>query len=81
MSAMTFDTLKFMRTLETAGVPTVQAEAFSKAFKDASGEAELVTKRDMQQMMSDMKFELLKWIVGLALAQFGLMVGILLKMA
>jgi hypothetical protein len=80
MTAMTFDTLKFMRTLESSGIPTAQAEAFSKAFKDASGETDLVTNQELKQIISEMKFDLLKWIVGLSLAQFGLLVGVLLKM-
>lgn len=37
---------------------------------------ELATKKDLMEL----KFDLLKWIVGLALAQFGLMIGILIKL-
>jgi len=84
MSAITFDTLKFTKTLEKAGVPAAQAEAIAEAFKDASGEAEVATKRDIEKLegkIAEMKFDLLKWIVGLALAQFGVLIGILLKMA
>jgi hypothetical protein len=84
MSAITFDTLKFTKTLEKAGVPVAQAEAIAEAFKDASGEAEVATKRDIEKLegkMAEMKFDLLKWIVGLALAQFGILIGILLKLA
>jgi len=84
MATITFDTLKFTKTLEKAGVPSEQAEAFAEAFKDASGEAEVATKRDIEGIeakISEMKFELLKWIVGLSLAQFGVLIGILLKLA
>jgi len=84
MSAITFDTLKFSKTLEKAGVPAAQAEAFAEAFKDASGEAEVATKRDIEKLegkIAEMKFDLLKWVVGLALAQFGILIGILLKLA
>jgi len=84
MSAITFDTLKFTKTLEKAGVPAAQAEAIAEAFKDASGEAEVATKRDIEKLegkIAEMKFDLLKWIVGLALAQFGILIGILLKLA
>ena len=84
MSTITFDTLKFTKTLERAGVPAAQAEAIAEAFKDASGEAEVATKRDVERIegkLAEMKFDLLKWIVGLALAQFGVLIGILLKMA
>jgi len=31
----------------------------------------------LQQKMSDMKFELLKWLIGLAVAQAGLIIGLL----
>lgn len=84
MSAITFDTLKFTKTLEKAGVPVAQAEAIAEAFKDASGEAEVATKRDIEKLegkIAEMKFDLLKWIVGLAMAQFGILIGILLKLA
>ena len=84
MSTITFDTLKFTKTLEKAGVPVAQAEAIAEAFKDASGEAEVATKRDVEKLenkITEMKFDLLKWIVGLALAQFGVLIGILLKLA
>lgn len=84
MSAVTFDTLKFTKTLEKAGVPVAQAEAIAEAFKDASGEAEVATKRDIEKLegkITEMKFDLLKWIVGLSLAQFGVLIGILLKLA
>ena len=81
MAALTFDTLRFMRTLESAGIPSAQAEAFSKAFKEASGEAELVTKRDLDKTVAELKFDLLKWIVGLSLAQMGLLAGLLIKIS
>lgn len=50
MSAVTLDTLRFVKTLEAAGVEPKQAE---------------------------MEFDLLKWIVGLALVQTGLVVGLI----
>ena len=43
MTTITFDTHKFIRTLKEAGVPESQAEAFSDAFKEAQGEAELAS--------------------------------------
>jgi hypothetical protein len=54
MSTITFDTLKFVRTLKAAGVPENQAEAISEAFRDAQGEAELATKRDIDDLRRDM---------------------------
>jgi hypothetical protein len=31
----------------------------------------------LRQEMSDMKFEFLKWLIGLAIAQVGLLIGLL----
>jgi len=35
------------------------------------------TESALRQEMSDMKFELLKWLIGLAVAQVGLVIGLL----
>ncbi len=53
MATITFDTLKFVRTLKAAGVPENQAEAISEAFKDAQGEAELATQNDINNVRRD----------------------------
>ncbi len=53
MSTITFDTHKFIRTLKEAGVPESQAEAFSDAFKEAQGEAELATEHDINDVRRD----------------------------
>jgi len=80
MTAITFDTLKFAKKLEAAGMTSKEAEALAEAQSDAFSEmmsvAELATKSDLIEM----KFDLLKWVIGLALAQFALMIGILLKL-
>jgi hypothetical protein len=84
MATITFDTLKFAKKLEKAGLPQEQAEAIAEAFKEASAEAEVATKRDVEHLeikIAEMKFDLLKWIVGMSLAQFSVLIGILLKIA
>lgn len=70
MASFAFDTHKFIRKLEAAGFSTEQAEAISDAFKDASGEADLVTKKDLQIELAPVKADLLlvKWMVGLQFA-------------
>lgn len=77
MSAVTFDALKFTKTLEKAGLPAVQAEAISEAFKEASGEAELATKKDIALAVAEIKGEMnglkgemnvMKWMLGTVLA-------------
>ena len=40
-----------------------------------------VTKEHLDYKLGDLKGELIKWIVGLALAQSGLLIGILLKLS
>ena len=84
MATITFDTFKFAKKLEKAGLPQEQAEAIAEAFKEASAEAEVATKRDVEHLeikIAEMKFDLLKWIVGMSLAQFSVLIGILLKIA
>ncbi len=81
MTALTFDTLEYSKTLQEAGVPQVQAEAIAKAQSRALQEMvsaqELVTKKDLQIALAEIKHELLKWIIGIAFAQTALTVGIL----
>ena len=83
MAALTFDTHKFIRKLEQAGFDTRQAEAVAEAFREASGEAEVTTRRDLREMelrlearIADIKFDLVKWIAGMLLAQAGLVAAL-----
>jgi len=70
MASVTFDTLKFVERLKGAGMPEEQAKALAEAFKDAQGEAELVTKKDLQIELAPLKADLnlVKWMLGLVLA-------------
>lgn len=50
MGAVTFDTLKFARSLrDAAGVPQEQAEGIALAFADAMSE-QIATKADLKEM-------------------------------
>lgn len=83
MTTLSFDTLKFSEKLIAAGVPDAQAKAQASALSEML-EANLkdtVTKEHLDYKLGDLKGELIKWIVGLALAQFGLLIGILLKLS
>jgi len=82
MTAITFDTLRFVERLETAGIPRAHAKAEAEALSEVleSGMQELATKKDLQIALADMKADLIKWVIGLALAQIGLLMGVLLKM-
>jgi hypothetical protein len=68
MSALAFDTLKFVEKLESGGFSREQAKAAAQAFADATGE-QLATKTDLQQLslQLDTKFEstktdILRWM-------------------
>lgn len=55
MSTVTFDTLKFVKTLEASGITATQAEAIAAAYRDASNDQELVTKKDLQVELAPIK--------------------------
>lgn len=53
MTAVTFDTLKFVKTLEAAGVSAIQAEAFSDAVRESHEAVDVATKRDVADLRKD----------------------------
>ncbi len=69
MATITFDTLKFVERLKSAGVSEEQAkaevEALSTALNETIAVRELATKTDMETIKAD----LIKWMAGLLLAQ------------
>ncbi|MBI3244933.1 MAG: DUF1640 domain-containing protein [Deltaproteobacteria bacterium] len=69
MAALTFDTLKFTKRLKEVGFPEAQAEALVDAVLEATSEAELVTKKDLQIELAPLKTDLtfMKWRLGLLL--------------
>lgn len=76
MASITFDTLKYADRLKEAGVPPAQAEAEARAMAEALSASDLATKTDLLEL----RIDIIKWMVGLALAQIGLLVGILVKL-
>lgn len=58
MSTVTFDTLKFVKTLEASGIDAKQAEAIAAAYRDASNNQELVTKKNLQIEIAPLKIML-----------------------
>jgi len=80
LSAVTFDTLKFVETLEEAGVERKQATAIACAVRDSHDAADLVTKKDLTLALSPIqnKLTLLHWMVGAALAGIGVVLAKLL---
>ena len=80
MTTLTFDTLRFANKLKAAGVPDKQAEAEAEALADVLAEAvktsDLTNKADLHEM----ELRVTKWVVGLAIAQIGLLIGVLMKL-
>ncbi len=74
MAAITFDTHKFVKTLEASGIPESQAEALSSAMQEAHNAADVATKADIRELelRIDSRFErvygemrLMKWMLGI----------------
>jgi hypothetical protein len=70
MTTVTFDTHKFIKKLEAAGLPEAQAEAISEAITNASESADAVTKKDLQIELAPIRTDLtlVKWMLGIIVA-------------
>jgi len=62
MNTMTFDTLKFVETLENAGVERKQAAAFAVAVQQAQETSNVATKADLSKLeiTADSRFDFLR---------------------
>jgi hypothetical protein len=82
MSTVTFDTLKFVEKLKAAGIPEGQAKAEAEALQEAFSDSAaytFATKRDVADIRLEIrdvraeiersKYDLIKWMAGLLLAQ------------
>ena len=81
MSTITFDTLKFTKTLTHGGFSTEQAEALAQAQQDALADATtnaLATRADV----ADLRYEvrLVKWMVGACMAMSAATISMLARM-
>ena len=85
MAITTFDTHLFVTRLRKAGFADAQAEAIADAFKQAQSENQPITKdhfdAKLKAEIEVAKSEVVKWVVGLALAQIALIVGLLIKLS
>ncbi|MBE6442005.1 MAG: hypothetical protein E7022_06690 [Desulfovibrio desulfuricans] len=88
MTAITFDTLEYSKTLQDAGIAAAQADALAKAQKKALDQMvaakELATKMDLLQAkmelaekMDAIKHDTIRWLIGIAFAQTALIVAVL----
>ena len=77
MTAIAFDTLAYSKRLQAAGMSAAQADALADAQRDAFKEVielnELATKKDIRES----EIRLIKWVVGAALAQTAILVGVM----
>lgn len=77
MTTITFDTLEYSKTLQKAGMSQEQADAVAQAQRNAMQQMiaaqELATKNDLQEA----KHELLKWMMGMPLAQTALLIAVI----
>lgn len=75
MTAVTFDTLKFAKKLEAAGMSAPQAEAIADAFREATSE-QLVTRDYLDARLEAVKGDMIKWVAGLLMAQAALIAAL-----
>jgi len=74
MATVTFDTLEFVKTLESAGMPVKQAEAISIAVRKAYESIDVATKGDIALLRSELALH--RWMLGFVLAG---MISLLVK--
>ena len=73
MATITFDTHKFIKDLESAGVPPLQAEAFVRAQQEILSQAldsTLATRTDIERIERKLiefegEFKAIKWMLGI----------------
>ena len=80
MATATFDTHRFIRKLRDAGINEQQAEAVAEAIKETQESSDLLTKKDLLIALAELKADPMNWVIGLALAQVELLVGILMRL-
>jgi len=66
MSTVTFDTLKFVESLESAGIERKQASAIAAAVRDSHDAADLVTRKGLEIALSPVRV-----MLGITLAGVG----------
>lgn len=90
MSSTTFDSLGYFEKLKAVGVPDEQAKVQAAAFREftdiqeENARKELATKMDVIQAemrinekIEQSKHEILKWMMGMIVAQTALIVAVL----
>jgi len=76
MTSISFDTLKFVETLESAGLDRKQASAIASAVRDSQAAANVATKADLELLRKDIIIKL----GGMLIAGFGTVIAVLFKL-
>lgn len=83
MTALTasFDPIEYARQLRTVGVSQdqadVQAQTMEKVINDIATSQNLVTKQDLARNLAELKFELIKWMLGIGIGGVVAIAGLL----
>lgn len=77
MISVAFDTLKFSKRLEEAGLPAAQAAGSSAAFAEAIGEvvSQLATKQDLAMLRREVKGDLAQLDLRMTIKLGSMMAG------
>jgi len=75
MATVTFDTLKFVQTLESAGVDREQASAIATAVRDSHDAADMVTKKDLEIALAPLRVMMGITLAGVGVALVKLFLG------
>ncbi len=73
MSVAIFDTHAYIKRMKAVGFTEEQAEVQAETVADLINER-LVTKADLDLRIAELKTELVKWMLGIALGQVALLV-------
>lgn len=74
MAQVYFDTLKFVETLEAAGLPAAQARAISAAVKESHEAVDVATKRDLEDVRKEFEAKIERQTLQLTVRFGGMLV-------
>ncbi len=76
-----FDPIDYAKQLRNAGVSQeqaeIQAQAIEHVINDIESSQNLVTNEKLDKTIAELKFELIKWIIGTGVASFLAIAGLL----
>ena len=79
MTSIAFDSLSSARRLHEKGLPQEQAEAIADELRNANelDLSHLMTKDELKIALSEVKADIIKWVVGMSFAQVAMVLTIL----